>query len=54
MYKIFEILSFTIAFYLFLFVIWTIFIVPIVISADSLALGSLLFLPHAARVLPVV
>ena len=54
MYKIFEILSITIAFYLFLFVIWTIFIVPIELSSDALALGSLLFLPHAARVLPVV
>ena len=54
MYKIFEILSITITFYLFLFVIWTIFIVPIELSRDSLALGSLLFLPHAARVLPVV
>lgn len=54
MYKIFEILSITIAFYLFLFVIWTIFIVPIELYSDALALGSLLFLPHAARVLPVV
>ena len=54
MYKIFEILSITIAFYLFLFVIWTIFIAPIELSSDTLALGSLLFLPHAARVLPVV
>jgi hypothetical protein len=54
MYKIFEILSITIAFYLFLFVIWTIFIVPVELSSNSLALGSLLFLPHAARVLPVV
>ena len=54
MYKIFEILSITIAFYLFLFVIWTIFIVPVELSSDSLVLGSLLFLPHAARVLPVV
>jgi hypothetical protein len=54
MYKIFEILSITIAFYLFLFVIWTIFIVPIELSSDTLALGSLLFIPHAARVLPVV
>jgi len=53
-YKIFEILSITITFYLFLFVIWTIFIVPIELSTDSLALGSLLFLPHAARVLSVV
>jgi len=54
MYKIFEILSMTIVFYLFLFVIWTIFIVPVELSSNALALGSLLFLPHAARVLPVV
>ena len=54
MYKIFEILSITITFYLFLFVIWTYFIAPIELSSDAFALGSLLFLPHAARVLPVV
>ena len=54
MYKIFEILSITITFYLFLFVIWTIFIAPIELTSDALTLGSLLFLPHAARVLPVV
>ena len=54
MYKVFEILSITIAFYLFLFVIWTIFIAPIELSADALALGSLFIFPHAARVLPVV
>lgn len=54
MYRIFEILSITITFYLFLFVIWTIFITPIELSDNALNLGSLLFLPHAARVLPIV
>ena len=54
MYKIIETISITFAFYLLLFVLWTIFIVPVESSNQSVALGSLLFLPHAARVIPVI
>ena len=54
MYKIIETISITFAFYLLLFVLWTIFIVPVESSNENVALGSLLFLPHAARVIPVI
>ena len=50
--KLFELSVYTCFFYFLVWVIWLFLVVPV--EVDSTGLGSLAFLPHAARVLPVL
>ena len=50
--KLFELSVYTCFFYFLVWVIWLFLVVPV--EVDSAGLGSLAFLPHAARVLPVL
>ena len=50
--KFFELSVYTCFFYFLVWVIWLFLVVPV--EANNESLGSLAFLPHAARVLPVL
>ncbi len=54
MSKFFEISIYTFIFHILCYVLWLIFVVPAEGPTNVAALGSLVYLPHAGRVLPVI
>ena len=54
MSKFFEISIYTFIFHILCYVLWLIFVVPAEGPTNVSALGSLVYLPHAGRVLPVI
>ena len=54
MNKFIEISTYTFTFHILCFVLWLLFVVPVEGPTDIESLGSLAYLPHAGRVLPVI
>ena len=54
MHKFIEISAYTFTFHILCYVLWVLFVVPIEGPTDVKSLGSLAYLPHAGRVLPVI
>ena len=54
MNKFIEISTYTFTFHILCYVLWLLFVVPVEGPTDIESLGSLAYLPHAGRVLPVI